>query len=240
MRTTARVLLIACTIVLAAPGTLLAKSAPAAIHDHDFGCELRADSLHPWNPAPMAIPRGVSAKFKLLKAVRSAAESGPGGCTRLPPLAVLARKPGQGNVQWVDFVVATEDVKVYRAFSKGRFDCGDESPAAKFGAWWSFERPESKHAFRADNAVCNAWNDFSQEVVCTLKAGTVIAVGPTQAARCEPAVKTDSCRHPSPAWPHQFKANNHHQIFLNLRNRSPQEIGQLLKNCQVTAWPGRE
>ena len=34
--------------------------------------------------------------------------------------------------------------QVFRAFSKGPFECGDKRPAMAYGGYWSFERPSHK------------------------------------------------------------------------------------------------
>ena len=78
------------------------------------------------------------------------------------------------------------------------------------------------------------------KVVCTLKAGSVIAVGPTQSARCTAPTRSAACLRPQSSWPGELQGSSHHQIFLNLRGRSAQDIGQFLKDCQVSTWPGRD
>ena len=216
------------------------KQSRALPADHNFDCGSQPAGLLSWNPDGISLPRGVGSKFKLLKSARSAKDTGPAGCKRLPPMSVIVHGANEGNIQRADFVIVEEDVAVYRAFSKSRFECSTESPAQQNGAWWSFERPQQKHDFRTDNAVCRDWNDFSEIVSCTLKAGTVIAVGPTQSVACAQPRTAANCKRPPTNWPGSFKANTHHQIFLNLRGRSQTEIGQFLKNCRVSSWPGRE
>ena len=207
--------------------------------DANFGCELSSERLGSWVPHGMTLPRDISKKFKLWRTVRSVDEATFEACRKMTAPKHLIRESGRGNVPWYDLVVAQEDVRVVRFFSKARFPCSDDSVAGPFGSWWSFEDFQQKHIARERNAVCNEWNDLSVKHVCTLKAGTVIAVGPTQSARCRTR-PVPGCPERPKAWPAEFKATIQHQVFLNLFNRPHEEISKFLGNCQISAWRGRE
>ena len=103
----------------------------------------------------------------------------PDVCTRAAQSKYIIGEPDACNVKYFDLLVTREPIRVFRAFSKTAFACGEDSPARQFGAWWTFDRPHDKRRTRIANAVCNRWNDFSMIVECTLKAGSVVAVGPS-------------------------------------------------------------
>ena len=76
-------------------------------------------------------------------------------------------------------------------------------------------------------------------VSCTLKAGTVVAVGPTQSVQCE-RKPDDECPKVPMTWPRTYSSSTHHQIYLNLFNRPESEIKKFLTKCHVTPWPDPE
>lgn len=241
---------IACALVLSSPawaraGSGSAKSkakaptraAPAAA-DHDFGCTLAATDLRAWGAQGIRLAANIKSKFKLWKSVSGAAQlssSARSKCNKLPPQAAFVKGPGAGTVTRADLVVAQQDVTVYRAYSAAPFTCGYNPPALEFGSWWSLTPPPSdKVAYRRATAVCNTWNDFTKKVQCTLKRGTVIAVGPTQSATC--TARPAGCTALPHGWAPRFASSPEHQVFINTYRRTPADLGQFLVNCHSSNY----
>jgi len=178
----------------------------------------------------------VASKFLLLRSVPNIKSPIP-ACGKMVPADVIIRAAGEGNLQSYDLVVATKDLRIHRVYSEKVFACGSQKPATAYGGFWSFDEPREKRTFRAQNAVCSEWNDASEKISCTLKAGTVIAVGPTQSATCRPA--KDCAQRPA-SWSATFGASRNPQIFLNLFNRRREEIDKFLSDCRTSPWPGKE
>jgi len=73
------------------------------------------------------------------------------------------------------------NIKVYRIFT----DPLAKGKASKYGSWWSLSNPSGKKSdYMTRNAICPEWNDMTHLVVCELKVGTLVSVGPTQSAKC--------------------------------------------------------
>jgi len=52
--------------------------------------------------------------------------------------------------------------------------------------WWSPDHPQGKREDYAKiNAICPEYNELEWVSQCTLKAGSIIAVGPTQSVKCK-------------------------------------------------------
>ena len=211
---------------------------PAVAADHDFECTLAAADLKPWQAQGLRVPAAVKAKFKLWKSVSSAAglsEAAKSKCKKLPPQGAFVKGPGAGTTTRADLVVAQQDVPIYRAYSKASFSCAFEPPAAEFGGWWSLTPPSADKAkYRKDTAVCNSWNDFSMKVQCTLKKGTVVAVGSTQSADC--AKKPAGCAALPAAWPKRFASSPEHQVFINTYRRAQADLEKFLVGCHTSAY----
>ena len=159
-------------------------------------------------------------------------------CTKLPKTSFYLKAAKAGGISRAELVVAQANVKVYRAFSTDKFACSENSPAGKIGGWWSLlPFPSSKAAYRKANGVCHSWNNFSHKVVCTLKKGTVVAVGPTQSAACKPG--PNACAK-KPAWPALFAATPDHQVFLNTYGLDAAALDTFLTGCTVSEWTAKE
>ena len=239
MRDTLGCWVVAAALYLSAPTALARETvARSPVHsvDHNFGCTIVSERLGPWKPRNMTVMASVASKFLLLRSVPNAKSTTP-ACGKMVPAGVIIRPAGEGNLQSYDLVVAMKDVRIHRAYSEKPFACGVQKPATAYGGFWSFEEPREKRKFRTLNAVCNEWNDVSGKISCTLKAGTVIAVGPTQSATCAPA---KGCTQRPASWSASFAASKNPQIFLNLFNRPRGEVDKFLTNCQTSEWPGRE
>lgn len=97
-----------------------------------------------------------------------------------------AVKPaGQGGIGVGLVVKLTADVPVYRMWN------GPEKKDARgftnrIGQWWSYDAPKGKVGeYRVNYEICNGWNDLTWVATCTLKAGSVIAIGPGQSVSAE-------------------------------------------------------
>ena len=240
-----------CVLALcAAPAAALAKGgakggATAAV-DHDFGCDVSAFSPTTWEAKGIQDVGRYKSHFKLLKSVSSSDSPSTLGrnCKNLPKTPFFVKSAGGGGVTRADILVAIDDVKVYRGYSKGIFACGIAKPAAKWGSWWSvvpLPGPRMKNDYRESVGVCDAWNDFSMQVECTLKKGTVVAIGPTQAADCasDNAANTSAhgCKGKTPAaWHKKLPSKPTHQVYLNTYGRPESELEQFLTDCHTRGW----
>lgn len=103
-----------------------------------------------------------------------------------------AVKPaGQGGISEALVVRLTADVPVYRMWNGP-----DKKDARGFtnriGQWWGYDAPKGKvEQYRVDFEICNGWNDLTWVATCTLKAGSVVAIGPGQ------SVSPETCGDPT-------------------------------------------
>ncbi|MDQ5896161.1 MAG: hypothetical protein RLZZ592_2247 [Pseudomonadota bacterium] len=126
--------------------------------------------------------------------------AGPrGGMTLPPPLAARAvvlqpgepgydraridaavKAPGQGGVSEGVVIRLAEDLPVWRLWNgPGRVDARGHTN--RLGGWWSHDAPRGTvQAYRAAYEICLGWNELRWVARCTLKAGTVVVVGPGQ------------------------------------------------------------
>lgn len=97
--------------------------------------------------------------------------------------AVVANaiKPaGDGGVSQAVVIKLTEDMTVYRLWN-GPAVKDSRGNTNRMGSWWAFDAPTGPVAgYRNDYEVCNAWNQLTWVATCTLKKGSVVAVGPGQ------------------------------------------------------------
>ena len=220
---------------LAALGMSMGSSAAMAA-DGNFGCDLTGERLGAWAAKGFRVPAAAKSAFKLWKSVTGAglAAQTAAKCASLPGIGNYVKAAKAGGITRADIVVAQKDVKLYRAFSHDKFPCSENSPAGKIGGWWSLAGfPDSKSDYREANGVCHSWNNFTHKVVCTLKKGSVVAVGPTQSAACKPGPNDCATK---PKWPALFPANPNHQLYLNTYKRSDADLGKFLTGCTVSEW----
>jgi hypothetical protein len=94
-------------------------------------------------------------------------------------LAEALGASGKGGICAGKAFVVQEDVRVYRLWDSSR-------AWSVYGRWWSLTRPAgSRETYRSDYAICPAWSALDRLTSCTIKAGTVIVIGPTQSAACD-------------------------------------------------------
>ncbi len=102
-------------------------------------------------------------------------------------LTSAVKPEGQGGISAGIVVRLTEDIPVYRMWS-GPDKKDSRGNTNRLGSWWSYDAPQGPvSGYRADYEICNSWNDLSWVATCTLKKGSVVAIGPGQsvsAATC--------------------------------------------------------
>ncbi|MEX1369109.1 MAG: hypothetical protein AB1Z98_38635 [Nannocystaceae bacterium] len=208
--------------------------------DHNFECAVDDGALTPWQALGMDVPEDVRSKFRLWTTMVSpdVPSMVTADCSLPPPGGNFSpvKAAGKGGVTRGDIVVAKEAVTVYRAYTENKFMCGSDSPAGSIGSWWSLTRPAGdKQAYRESLGICAAWNDLSMIYTCTLAAGTVAVVGPTQSVDCE---GTSTCD-PAPAgWEDPLPATTAPALFINSYGRSQQDLDEFLLDCKSEPWSG--
>lgn len=104
----------------------------------------------------------------------------PAALQARPELAVpraAVGASGHGGICRGRVYEVREPVQIHRLWEARRRD--------EIGTWWTFRVPTgSRAAYRADYAVCRAWNALDHAVTCTLKPGTLVVIGPGQSAVC--------------------------------------------------------
>ena len=192
------------------------------------------------------VSTSVKAKFKSLGTIRDAADFARFRklCPKLPDkVSRFVSGPWLGTMSSASLIVATEDVQVHRAYSTpANGTCGTKSQSGEFGSWWSvmpLPAASGREEYRRKMAVCSSWNDFKMKVTCTLKKGSVIAVGPTQSMDCtadnHAKEKVPNCAATAKGWKDKHPANGNHQVFINLFGRDA-ERGAFLTGCTSGAW----
>lgn len=95
------------------------------------------------------------------------------------------KPPGKGGISSGLVVKVTQDISVYRLWN-GPAKKDTNGNTNRLGSWWSYDPPSgSIAAYRISYEVCNAWNDLTWLATCTLKAGSVVAIGPGQSVTAE-------------------------------------------------------
>ena len=235
-----------------------ATKADADLVDLHFGCALAPGkggkgaarsngvALNPWTPGGIAdVPPALKTKFKTLGTLRTAADFAKFKklCPKLPDkFDRVVGAVDKGNMSSAALVVALQDVPIYRAYSTPAVQCGLDRPSGEFGNWWSLVPLPSgaqRDSYRQKMAVCPSWNDFQKKVACTLKKGSVIAVGPTQSMDCTKdnhAKKAEAgCSAVVARWKDRFPSSGNHQVYLNLYARDA-DRPKFLSACTSADW----
>lgn len=148
--------------------------------------------------APIFLPAALLGKVELVDSCESSCDE---GCES-EVLKQAIKEPGLGGISSGVLVRLTEDVPVYRLWNGPKAKLNDYGATNRIGSWWSVDKPAGNvNDYQRANAICREWNDLAWEVKCTLKKGTVVAVGPTQSANCKTG---DS-----------FQANSTQQIYVD-------------------------
>lgn len=105
----------------------------------------------------------------------------PSGLERVDDVALLdtVRLPaGKGGLCSGATYVARKPVRVWRLWDGSR-------PWTAYGGWWALGAPlPPRERYREAHAICPDWSALDRLIVCELKPGAVVAIGPTQSADC--------------------------------------------------------
>jgi hypothetical protein len=204
-------------------------------------------TLSDWTSGGVSdVSPAVKAKFKSLGTVRVQGDFARWKkvCAKLPDkLTRFVSGSNQGTMSSASLVVAMQDVPIYRAYSSPTHSkCGIDRPSGPYGGWWSITplpAGSKRESYRQKMAVCPSWNDFQKKITCTLKKGTVIAVGPTQSMDCKAdnhaKESQPGCQAVVAKWKDQFPASGNHQVFLNIYGRDA-DRAKFLTNCREESW----
>lgn len=100
-------------------------------------------------------------------------------------VAGAVKPAGQGGISQALVVKLTADVPVYRMWS-GPTKKNAQGFTNRIGQWWSYDAPKgSRDDYRKNYEICDGWNDLTWVATCTLKAGSVVAIGPGQSVTAE-------------------------------------------------------
>ena len=89
---------------------------------------------------------------------------------------------GLGGVSQALVIQLSADLPVYRMWS-GPVTTGNSN---RMGSWWAFDRPQgSREGYRRAYEICGTWNELNWVAACTLKAGSVVAIGPGQSVSAQ-------------------------------------------------------
>lgn len=131
---------------------------------------------------PVFLSAALMGKVEVLDSCNSSCDE---GCES-EILKQAIKEPGQGGIASGVLLRLTDDVPVYRLWNGPDAKLNAYGGTNRIGSWWSADKPAGNVTqYQRANAICQEWNDLAWEVKCTLKKGTVIAVGPTQSANCK-------------------------------------------------------
>lgn len=99
-------------------------------------------------------------------------------------VAAAIKPEGQGGVSQALVIKLSQDVPVYRMWN-GPVIAGNTN---RMGGWWAFDAPRgTREGYRRAYEICGTWNQLVWVATCTLKQGSVVAIGPGQ------SVSADTC-----------------------------------------------
>lgn len=104
--------------------------------------------------------------------------------------AGAAGVPGEGKVTKPYVVRLTRDMPVYRLWA-GPTVLDAQGRTSRIGQWWTFDPPTGTLAsFRRRYEVCEKWDTLRWVAQCTLRRGSVVAIGPGQSVSEQTCEKT--------------------------------------------------
>ena len=111
-------------------------------------------------------------------------QSGDAGYERAV-IGSAVKAAGQGGVSEGFVIRLVQDIPVWRMWS-GPAKIDSRGNTNRMGGWWSYDAPKGTvQQYRAAYEICNGWNDLKWVVKCTLKAGSVVVVGPGQSVSAQ-------------------------------------------------------
>jgi hypothetical protein len=112
-------------------------------------------------------------------------------------LTDAVKADGLGGVSPGYAVRLDEDMTVYRLWN-GPELLDARGNTNRLGQWWTADPPRgSVDAYRERYEVCVGWNQLRYVATCTLKAGSVVVIGPGQ------SVSSETCGAQEEAYPAQ-------------------------------------
>ena len=106
-------------------------------------------------------------------------------------VASAIKPAGQGGVYAALVVRITEEIPVYRMWN-GPAKTDARGNTNRLGGWWSYDAPAGPVGkYRTDYEICLGWNELAWVATCTLKKGSVVAIGPGQ------SVSPETCGDPT-------------------------------------------
>lgn len=92
---------------------------------------------------------------------------------------------GAGGLSEGLVIRLSADIPVYRMWS-GPEKKDERGNTNRIGQWWSYDAPTGTQAeYRWAYEICGDWNDLTWVATCTLKAGSVVTIGPGQSVSAE-------------------------------------------------------
>lgn len=126
-------------------------------------------------------------------------------------LTQALRPSGAGFICAGQVFALVADYRIYRLWDH-------RHPEWKMSEWWALEPPRgSREDYRADYVVCREWTLLDRLVMCTLKAGAKVVVGPGQSANCAEGAS--------------YEKSSVLQVYI------PLPVEQVTKDCSEEPWP---
>jgi len=130
-----------------------------------------------WADDPLTLPDALADKAEVL------AEDNPDYAKA--DLAGAVQPEGKGGISAGLVVKLTADLPVYRMWN-GPDKVNAQGYTNRIGQWWGYEAPAgTQEEYRRNYDICVDWNDLTWMASCTLKAGSVVAIGPGQSVSAE-------------------------------------------------------
>ncbi|AMK78050.1 MULTISPECIES: hypothetical protein [Methylomonas] len=124
-------------------------------------------------------------------------------------------EPGKGKLCKAKIFLVQMPVAVYRIWDSAW-------PDRARGNWWTLNYPAgSRDSYRQAEAICPEWSGLDRLIVCTVKVGTRVAIGPAQSADCANGLS--------------YKPSPENQVYIPNDSRNNQVF---VENCSNGApWP---
>lgn len=133
--------------------------------------------------------------------------------TRPQLLHAALGKPFKGGLCQGKVYRTLKPMTIYRAWNSTNSD-------SKLGAWWAFEQPRGEILkYHFDYQICYQWSPLDKLLKCTLRAGTIVAIGTGQSVNCSKYLK--------------YPTSAYKQLYLDTTglHLTPKERHHALYNC---------
>lgn len=124
-------------------------------------------------------------------------------------------EPGKGKLCKAKIFLVQMPVAVYRIWDSAW-------PDRARGNWWTLNYPAgSRDSYRQAEAICPEWSGLDRLIVCTVKVGTRVGIGPAQSADCANGLS--------------YASSAENQVYIPNDSRNQQ---MFVENCSSGApWP---